>query len=103
MLCPAVVHGFTCYAVKNGDYPAAVESPEDPYSSIDGYLIELKTASQRRKQDKSEGELYAATTVMASVLDANNIPTGHTVEADMYVWNGDMEMLSVEPWDLDFF
>lgn len=31
------------------------------------------------------------------------MPTGKTVEADIFVWNGPPDVLSSEPWDLDTF
>ncbi|KAF5025996.1 hypothetical protein F66182_1898 [Fusarium sp. NRRL 66182] len=93
---PATVHGYARYAVKHGDYPAAVKHTDD--SVIDGCLLLLETKTQRTKLDDFEGERYTATPVSVT-LDQD----GSVVDADMYVWNGDAEDVTRDPWDLDAF
>ena len=91
---PAKVHGYARFSVHHCDYPAVVEKES---GEVDGYLLILETASQRKKLDDFEGETYKITHVEVVMED------GTKVEGDMYVWDGDMEKLSDEPWDLDCF
>ncbi|CAJ0549708.1 hypothetical protein HG530_014353 [Fusarium avenaceum] len=93
---PATVHGYARYAVLYRDYPAAVKK-EEPGHEIDGFLLVLETKSQRKKLDDFEGEAYTPTPVLATLQD------GSTVDADMYVWESDLEALSTEPWKLEDF
>ncbi|RSL92273.1 hypothetical protein CDV31_015229 [Fusarium ambrosium] len=93
---PAKVHGYTRYALKNRDYPAVIKHTDET-STVDGYLLMLQTTSQRKKLDDFEGETYKVTAVAAELED------GSIVDADMYVWDGDMEDVSTEPWELDTF
>ncbi|KAF5570398.1 hypothetical protein FPHYL_1234 [Fusarium phyllophilum] len=51
----------------------------------------------RKKLDDFESEIYTPTSVDAVLED------GSVVEADMYVWAGDQDALSDEPWELDTF
>lgn len=51
----------------------------------------------RKKLDDFEGEIYTPTSVDAVLED------GSVVEADMYVWAGDQDALSDEPWELNTF
>jgi hypothetical protein len=93
---PATVHGYARYAVLYRDYPAAVKK-EDPGREIDGFLLVLETKSQRKKLDDFEGEAYTPTPILVTLED------GSTVDADMYVWGGEDEALSAEPWILQDF
>ncbi|KAI1070149.1 hypothetical protein LB507_007942 [Fusarium sp. FIESC RH6] len=91
---PAKVHGYARFSVRHCDYPAVVEKES---SEVDGYLLILETKSQRKKLDDFEGEAYKVTPVEVVMED------GTKVEADMYVWDGDIERLSDEPWELEWF
>jgi gamma-glutamylcyclotransferase (GGCT)/AIG2-like uncharacterized protein YtfP len=93
---PAKVHGFARYAVKNRGYPAVVKHTGET-STADGYLLALQTASQRKKLDDFEGETYKVTAVAVELED------GSIVDGDMYVWDGDMADISMEPWELETF
>ena len=101
---PAIVKGYARYAVRHCDYPAAV-AVADPDASVDGYLLRLESASQRRKLDDFEGETYRVTPVVALVQpEAEERLEPEAVNADMYVWDGDEEQLARDtPWDLDVF
>ncbi|CEJ82683.1 hypothetical protein VHEMI02732 [[Torrubiella] hemipterigena] len=103
MISPAQVSGYIRFALQHADYPAAIRDENNSSSTIDGYLLRLNTASERRKLDNFEGELYVATAVNVSILVAKKTPTGETAEADMYTWNGEMGLLSQSLWDLDTF
>ncbi|KAF4453276.1 hypothetical protein F53441_4006 [Fusarium austroafricanum] len=91
---PAKVYGYARYAVNHGDYPAVIKKDDH---EVDGYVLLLKTKSQRKKLDDFEGEIYTPTATLATLDD------GTTMEADIYLWGGDSEALSTEPWDLDTF
>lgn len=95
----ARVHGYARYSLHNRDYPAVIKQNG---SSVDGYLVTLETASQRRKLDDFEGETYRVTPVLVEVLDTDGNPC-ETVAADMYLWNGESELVSTEPWELAAF
>ncbi|KAL7628564.1 hypothetical protein AAE478_000079 [Parahypoxylon ruwenzoriense] len=98
---PAKVYGYARFSLHNCDYPAVVKHNLD--SSVDGYLLTLETTSQRRKLDDFEGEAYKATGVAVTLLDSDGLPRGEIVDADMYVWAGDAETLTAEPWELEVF
>ncbi|KAK3935084.1 hypothetical protein QBC46DRAFT_298790 [Diplogelasinospora grovesii] len=101
LLRKAMVHGYKRCSLHGRDYPAAIQ---DTGSSVDGYLLAPQTTSQRRKLDDFEGETYKITQVMVTILDNDGQPTGDIVEADMYVWDQDLDTVSLEaPWDLDTF
>lgn len=97
MARPATVKGYTRFALSHRDYPAVVPS-SSPDSSVDGYLLELSTTSQRRKLDDFEGETYVPTPVSVQITESQEI-----VSADMYVWAGDMDEVSMLPWSLEKF
>lgn len=96
----AKVDGFARYRLSNRDYPAAVRCEG---SKICGYLVTFSHQSQRRKLDDFEGAIYQEIPVQANIVDQCGRPTGETVEADMYLWNGSMDGVTGEPWDLDEF
>ncbi|KAH7248638.1 AIG2-like family-domain-containing protein [Fusarium redolens] len=91
---PAIVRGYARYTVQSQDYPAVVK--KDGHE-VDGYLLILETKSQRKKLDDFEGEIYTSTSVDVVLED------GSVVNSDMYVWAGDEDALSDEPWELDTF
>ncbi|KAJ6790173.1 hypothetical protein PWT90_10075 [Aphanocladium album] len=101
MIKPAEVFKYTRLAVKQCDYPAIIESKSES-DRVDGYLLQVDTTSQRKKLDEFEGEAYAIHAVHVRVLH-NEEPTGEIIDADVYVWNGDMEMLAARPWELETF
>ncbi|KAH8668842.1 hypothetical protein BX600DRAFT_435360 [Xylariales sp. PMI_506] len=69
---PARVSGFTRFAVRNRDYPA-ITTHQDATATVEGYLIQPETASQRRKLDNFEGEIYK--TVPVDVTHVNHKST----------------------------
>jgi len=91
---PAKVQGYVRYTVRSRDYPAVIK--KDGHE-VEGDLLTLETKSMRKKLDDFEGEIYTATSVDVVLED------GSVVEADMYVWAGDQDALSDEPWELDSF
>ncbi|EEU33843.1 uncharacterized protein NECHADRAFT_55959 [Fusarium vanettenii 77-13-4] len=95
LLHPAKVHGYARFALPSRDYPAVVKHTDA--SVVDGYLLLLQTTSQRKKLDDFEGGAYKVTPVTVELVD------GTTIDADMYVWDGDASAVSTEPWDLDTF
>lgn len=102
MLKSARVEKYKRFAVKHCDYPAVIASLDEA-DFVDGYLLQTDTIFQRKKLDDFEGELYEITPIVVKIVGDNNQPTGETIEADMYLWNGDRDLLSSEPWDLDTF
>ena len=36
-------------------------------------------------------------------LESDGETAGEEVEADIYIWDGDMDDISLEPWDLEAF
>lgn len=93
---PATVDGFARYSLRYRDYPAVVRK-DCADSSVDGLLLMLETRAQRMKLDNFEGEEYKVTPVTV------RLDSGDTIEADMYVWNGNADAVSSEPWDLAKF
>ena len=56
---------------------------------------------QRKKLDHFEGESYKPTPVSVTVFRDGE--PDEVVEADMYLWDGEMDCLSSEPWNLGRF
>lgn len=96
---PAIVHGYSRFFIHHSDYPAAIPSQSGSGSIIDGYLFTPESIAQRNKLDnfEGEGESYLATPVTVE------LDTGERIEADMYVWNGDKDLVSDRPWELSTF
>ncbi|KAI0447040.1 AIG2-like protein [Xylaria telfairii] len=104
LIRPATIYGYARFSLKNCDYPAVIK--HEPQSSVDGYLLTLETASQRKKLDDFEGEAYELGSVAVTVfgVDGNNQKKIiDIVEADIYLWGGDANALTVSPWDLNSF
>jgi gamma-glutamylcyclotransferase (GGCT)/AIG2-like uncharacterized protein YtfP len=99
LLRKGTARGFKRCSLHHRDYPAAIK---DENASIDGYLRLLETTSQRRKLDDFEGEAYRVTPVTV-FLESDGETAGEKTEADIYIWNGEMDDISMEPWDLDAF
>ncbi|KAI0555383.1 AIG2-like protein [Xylaria curta] len=100
---PARIYGYTRFSLEHCDYPAVIK--REPQSSVDGYLLILETASQQKKLDDFEGETYTLDSVDVTILDSNGKPQteGETVEADIYLWAGDVNALTASPWELKSF
>lgn len=96
----ATVAGYSRFSLYHRDYPAVIPSL-DSEAKVDGYLLQLETMTQRRKLDDFEGEVYKPTPVFAHIVDASG--GSQIVDADMYVWGGDMDEVSDVPWSLDAF
>ncbi|RGP74162.1 hypothetical protein FSPOR_1857 [Fusarium sporotrichioides] len=91
---PAKVDGYARFALHGKYYPGAVKHES---AGLDGLLLRLETKSQRQKVHNFEGEIYKAEPVRVTLED------GTTVDADIYVWNGDAEAVSDKPWELQNF
>lgn len=100
LLRPAKVENIARYALHGLYYPAAIR---EPGSYIDGYLLQPKTCSQRKKLDDFEGEVYQTETVQARLLSDGSGNAESLIEADIYLWNGDKDLVSDKSWDLDWF
>jgi gamma-glutamylcyclotransferase (GGCT)/AIG2-like uncharacterized protein YtfP len=96
---PAKVKGYSRFSVHHADYPAVIKDKAE--ASIDGLLLTPETMTQRRKLDDFEGETYKITSVIATFFDAKG--KLEMIEADMYIWDGEKEKLTMEPWDLETF
>lgn len=91
----ARVFGYQRFSLYNCDYPCVVKT--DLIAEVDGYLLKLETEAQRKKLDAFEGESYKVAPVTVF------LENGEMLEADMYVWDGDVELVSTRPWSLDEF
>ncbi|KAH7367543.1 hypothetical protein B0T11DRAFT_275517 [Plectosphaerella cucumerina] len=101
MCQPGRVRGYARRSLYNKDFPAVIEAVN---SSVDGYIITFQNTSQRKKLDDFEGELYQPVLVTAEVGSVpGQVQATQTVEADMYLWNGDAEAVSTGPWSLERF
>ncbi|KAI1770062.1 AIG2-like protein [Hypoxylon cercidicola] len=101
LIQPAKVYGYARFSLQNLDYPAVTK--HEPSSSVDGYLLMPETTSQRKKLDDFEGEAYEVVPVDVTVFDSDQEPRKETVEADLYVWAGDPNALTMNPWELEDF
>lgn len=95
---PAELKGYARFSLLGKDYPALIEH-DDETSIVDGLLLCPQNKSQRKKLDDFEGEAYTMTPVQVTVVGEE----GHMVDADVYVWNGERDAVSVDRWDLDTF
>ena len=100
LISPARADNVARYSLHGRDYPAAVKESS---SSINGYLLQPQTLSQRKKLDDFEGEIYQVETVQVTQYRPDGETVEGVVEADMYLWNGDKELLSDQRWDLEWF
>ncbi|TQN66950.1 hypothetical protein CSHISOI_08492 [Colletotrichum shisoi] len=80
LLRPAKVEDIARYALHGSDCPAA-----------------------RKKLDDFEGEVYQTETVQARLLSDGSGTAESLVEADIYLWNGDKDLVSDKSWDLEWF
>lgn len=94
---PAELKGYARFSLFGKDYPALIE--HDKTSIVDGLLLYPQDKSQRQKLDDFEGEAYTMTPVQVTVIGEE----GRTVDADIYLWNGERDAVSMDPWDLDTF
>lgn len=95
---PAKLKGYyACFSLLGKDYLALIE--HDETSAVDGLLLFPQDKSQRKKLDDFEGEAYTMTPVQVTVVGEE----GQMVDADMYLWNGERDAVSVDRWDLDTF
>jgi hypothetical protein len=94
---PAELKGYARFSLLGKDYPALIE--HDETSTVDGLLLCPQDESQRKKLDDFEGEAYTTTPVQVTVIGEE----GQMVDADIYLWNGERDAVSVDRWDLDTF
>lgn len=93
---PARVRGYARFSLHGKDYPAVVKHPDA--SVVDGLLFRPQDQSQRKKLDDFEGETYLATQVDVQIVDGVEV-----ADADIYLWNGNLDAISTEDWDLEMF
>ncbi|KAJ3577560.1 hypothetical protein NPX13_g3010 [Xylaria arbuscula] len=106
---PARIYGYARFSLRGRDYPALVK--HDTQSSTDGYILTLETATQRKKVDIFEGRAYRLETVTATILLETNknhqehscVNGGRVVDADVYLWAGEKDALTANPWELEYF
>lgn len=94
---PAELKGYARFSLLGKDYPAVIK--HDEASIVDGLLLCPQDRSQRRKLDDFEGEAYAVAPVQVAVVGED----GRMVDADIYLWNGERDAVSVDRWDLAAF
>ncbi|KAI0445660.1 hypothetical protein F4803DRAFT_121839 [Xylaria telfairii] len=97
---PARINGYARLKIQGRDHAAVVKHPR---SSVDGYLLWL-TKPQRTRVDSFEGDSYKAVPVVAAMESRSNpgLPAG-SIEADMYVWGGDINTVTTDPWSVKVF
>ncbi|KAK1984109.1 hypothetical protein LZ30DRAFT_712455 [Colletotrichum cereale] len=100
LICPAKVENVARYSLYGCDYPAAVK---EHGSSINGYLLRPQTLAQRKKLDDFEGEVYQVNTIQAMLFSHDGETVESLIEADIYLWDGDKDLVSTQSWDLEWF
>lgn len=91
---PARVYKFRCVAHRTRDIPCAVQ---DRNGFIQGFLLQPMNIAQRKKLDDFERGSHRMVSV--SVF----MPSGHEVEADMFIWDGDSALATNAPWSFEAF
>lgn len=94
---PAELKGYARFSLLGKDYPALIK--HDEASTVDGLLLCPQDKSQRKKLDNFEGDAYMVTPVQVTIVGEE----GPMVDADIYLWNGERDAVSVDRWDLDTF
>jgi len=109
----ASVYGFTRYAVKDEAFPAVLKT--QPNDQLNGLLYFDVSASDLKKLDDYEGELYLRQTIKAFYAQpdtpSNNKRKSHTdellktsIDAAIYVIHpSQLAILSDQLWDVDAF
>jgi len=102
---PARLHGpYFRSSVYRADYPALVSLSDCPVGitpetdGVCGILLQHLTRSQRAKIDDFEGETYKVSSIVVTIESSDE-----EVEADVYMWAGDGEAITGEPWDFNAF
>ncbi|KAH8158089.1 hypothetical protein CIB48_g10159 [Xylaria polymorpha] len=97
---PARIDGYARFTIQNRDHAAVVKHPR---SSVDGYLLVL-TKSQRTRLDSFEGDSYKAVSVRV-LMESRSDPElpARPTEADMYMWAGDINTVTTNPWSVKIF
>ncbi|KAE9388493.1 hypothetical protein BT96DRAFT_1004138 [Gymnopus androsaceus JB14] len=91
-----LVGGYARFTVLGKDYPALIKHHDS--SPVDGLLLFPLTMSQRTKLDDFEGGAYKAARIKAIIAETEEV-----VDADVYLWNGEPDEVSKDPWDLAAF
>lgn len=94
----AELKGYARFSLLGKDYPALIK--HDETSIVDGLLLCPQNKSQRKKLDDFEGEAYTVTPVQVTVVGEEDQPM---MDADIYLWNGERDAVSVDHWDLTTF
>lgn len=87
--------GYSCRAVLGADFPAVIKCDED--SAVEGFIFHPRNGDDARRIDVFEGDLYRKENV--TVLTSSGI----TVDAYVYVWNGDADSLADTDWSFEEF
>ncbi|KAI0841867.1 AIG2-like protein [Hypoxylon sp. FL0890] len=98
---PARLHGYAPFTLLHCHYPAVIK--HNSGTCVDGYLLTLETAAQRKKLDHFLGGTSTVRPVTVMLIDGNGMATEETVEADLHVWSGDKQYVTKKPWDLQKF
>ncbi|KAK1524795.1 hypothetical protein CPAR01_13743 [Colletotrichum paranaense] len=96
----AKVENVARYSLHGCDYPCAIR---EHGSYINGYFLQPQTLSQRKKLDDFEGEVYQVNPIQAMVLSHGGETVESLIEADIYLWNGDEDLVAYQSWDLEWF
>ena len=102
LITPATLHGFRRFGRKNCKFPAALDG--FPGSSVRGLVLFGLTSGQRGRIDGYERGLYSRETHDVTIT----LESGeeHIIDADVYIWAGDRELLTESKgkvWSLDEF
>ena len=90
--CPALLHGYARYAVKNEDFPGLVPETE---ASTNGLLYENLSDKELARLDQYESEMYDRPCLEV------HLASGETCEAHVYVVSPDYRhLLDDSSWDL---
>ncbi|KAK1490737.1 hypothetical protein CCUS01_14394, partial [Colletotrichum cuscutae] len=96
----AKVENVARYSLHGCDYSCAFR---EHGSYINGYLLQPQTLSQRKKLDDFEGEVYQVNPIQAMVLSHGGETVESLIEANIYLWNGDEDLVAYQSWDLEWF
>ena len=103
---PAILHSYCRRRVRDGDYPAIIESPD---SSVRGSYVRGLTEGDVWRLDIFEGDEYERRKVKIKTLKEVRSDKGREdveadeVEVETYVWIAGEEQLEDGGWDFEEF
>ncbi|KAF8899505.1 hypothetical protein CPB84DRAFT_1709637 [Gymnopilus junonius] len=112
LIQPAILRGYSCVSIVGKEFPALVVVSDDTNEKslvhVDGLLLRPQTDLQRRKIHDFMGSAFKVIKVEPLVIlkkkeHGVQIEEKVKVDADVYLWNGHLELVKGKPWSFTRF